>query len=110
MSGCNEWTSQLSVFRLHCDIVAILSTPRNENNFESGGGTAHRIVGRKVAEEVVKRSFQNTVPTDADRSDPVLRFLKTPIELTVGATNYLNNLHAWLRRSTPPWLSIGRGG
>jgi hypothetical protein len=24
---CNEWTSQLSVFRLHCDIVAILSTP-----------------------------------------------------------------------------------
>jgi hypothetical protein len=40
----------------------------------------------------------------------VLRFLKTPIELTVGATNYLNNLHAWLRRSTPPWLSIGRGG
>jgi hypothetical protein len=61
------------------------------------------IVGRKLAEEVVKRSFQkrgrsasirrsvfwDTVPTGADRSDSVLRFLKTPIALTVGATNYL---------------------
>jgi hypothetical protein len=78
------------------------------------------IVVRKVAEKVVKRSFpkegddprasgdrssRDTVPTDADRPDSVLPFLKTPIELSVGATNYLNSLQVWLRRSTPRWLS-----
>jgi hypothetical protein len=47
--------------------------------------------------------------TDADRSDSVLPFLKTAIELTVGATNYLNNLQVWPRGSTPPWLSISGG-
>jgi hypothetical protein len=79
--------------------------------------TKYCIVGRKVADEVVKRSFQKRgtirehqeigllgipCPTDADRSDSVLPFLKTPIELIVGATNYLNNLQVWLRRSSPP--------
>lgn len=43
MSGCSEWTSLLSVFRLHCDMAAILSTPGNLNNLDPSAElpTAH---------------------------------------------------------------------
>src|SRR6202051_1002381 len=42
MSECNEWMSQLSVFRLHCDMETILPTPGKLSNSDPGRGTAHR--------------------------------------------------------------------
>src|SRR5260370_22676760 len=36
MSGCDEWTSLLSVFRLHCDMVAICRHLGILNNLDPG--------------------------------------------------------------------------